>query len=252
MRLAPADHRPWPVPALRPAMVMVWHELLFMHWPVHPDRLRPLIPAGLSLDTRDGWAWLGIVPFHMTGIRAWGWPAVPCLSAFCELNVRTYVTAGGKSGVYFFSLDAASRVAVRVARRLFHLPYMDARMSSRSDGGRVCFLSRRTHRGEPPAELRVRYGPTGPVFASVPGSLEYFLSERYCLYAEDPEGGLHRSEIHHEPWPLQPAAAEVEANTMAVAIGVELPERPPHLLYAQRLEVPAWWPLPVEPGPARP
>ena len=117
------NHRPWPVPQKPWVMRQVWHDLVFAHWPVSVDQLRPLIPPGLQIDTYDGQAWIGVVPFRMSGIRPRLLPAVPWLSAFPELNVRTYVVADDKPGVWFFSLEAANLVAVTIARWWYCLLY---------------------------------------------------------------------------------------------------------------------------------
>lgn len=163
-------------------MAQVWHDLLFAHWPVSPHELRRHIPPQLSLDTFDDSAWLGVVPFRMSGIRPKHLPAVPWLSAFLELNVRTYVTVGGESGVYFFSLDAGNPVAVALARTIFKLPYFRASMTLHTRADEVLYTSQRTHAGAPAAELTARYRPTGHVFRAAQGSLEWWLTERYCLY----------------------------------------------------------------------
>ncbi|MFO7168261.1 MAG: DUF2071 domain-containing protein [Chloroflexota bacterium] len=221
---------------------MRWLDLLFMHWPVPAEALRPYIPPGLELDTFEGQAWLGVVPFRMAGVRPRMVPALPGVSAFPELNVRTYVTAGGKPGVWFFSLDAASRPAVEMARAVFHLNYRHARMAARTLGDTVHYSSERTERGAPPAAFAARYRPTGPAFRAAPGSLEAWLTERYCLYAANRAGQLWRADIHHRPWPLQLAEAEVERNTMTAQIGLALPDTRPLLHFARELEVAAWWP----------
>jgi uncharacterized protein YqjF (DUF2071 family) len=234
------------VPDVPWIMHMEWHDLLFAHWPFPAEAIRPLIPAPLALDTFDGAAWLGVVPFMMRGTRPRGVPSLPWISAFPELNVRTYVTAGGKPGVWFFSLDAANPLAVRAARLTFRLPYYDARMRYRRDGDGVEYGSERTHRLAPPARFAARYRPTGPVFRSAPGSLERWLTERYCLYAADHHGHAWRGEIHHLPWPLQPAEAEIEENTMTAQIRLALPARDPLLHFARRLDVEAWAPAPVD------
>jgi uncharacterized protein len=227
-------------------MRMAWEDLMFAHWPMPAAALRPLVPRALELDTFDRSAWLGIVPFRMTGVRLRGLPQVPGTSSFPELNVRTYVTAEGKPGVWFFSLDAASRIAVRAARAWFHLPYFDARMESRRDGKEVVYTSRRTHRGAPPADFAARYRARGEVSRSESGSLEHFLTERYCLYAgdsTDADGShLWRGEIHHQQWPLQPAEAEIMHNTLTAPLGLRLPETLPLLHFARRLDVVAWPP----------
>ena len=234
--------RPRP-PAARWSVAMRWHDLLFMHWPVSAAALRPLLPAGLDLDTFGGEAWLGVVPFRMTGIRHRLGPALPWVSAFAELNVRTYATAGGRPGVWFVSLDAANPLAVRAARWRFRLPYFDARMAVAADGpDGVRYASERTHRGASPAGFAARYRPTGPAYRSVAGSLEHWLTERYCLYAADAGGRVFRGEVAHAPWPLQPAEAQVERNTMGDQIGVPLPitAPPPLLHFARRVDVVAW------------
>jgi len=223
-------------------MAMTWRDLLFAHWPVAAESLRSLVPAALDVDLFDGAAWLGVVPFRMSGVRLRGTPALPGPGAFAELNVRTYVVRDGKPGVWFFSLDAASRVAVRAARAAFHLPYFDAEMTCRADGDEIAYRSRRTHRGAPSAEFVARYGPTGDVFRAASGSLERWLTERYCLYAAKPDGTLLRGDVHHAPWPLQPARATIDVETMSAAAGVAVPKATPHLLFARRLDVVGWTP----------
>jgi len=221
---------------------MRWQDLLFAHWRVDPSVLRPLLPSGLELDLRDGEAWLGVVPFQMTGVRPRFTPVLPGISAFPELNLRIYVRAGGHAGVWFFSLDAASRLAVRAARATFHLPYFDAAMECDvAADGSVTYASRRTHRDVVSAELRGRYRPVGPVFSAAPGTLEHWLTERYCLYSADPKGRLYRGDIAHAPWPLQPAQAEWDTCRMTGLLGIDLPSVPEHVLYARSLDVRAWW-----------
>lgn len=244
------DHRPWPLPRARWVLAMRWHDLLFAHWSLPPKVLAATLPAGLELDTRSGRGWLGVVPFRMSGVRLRGLPPLPGSGAFPELNLRTYVVADGKPGVWFYSLEAASRLAVWTARHWFHLPYVHARMSARAEpaaeaGGEpgVRYASRRSSDGG--AELACRYAPAGPVFHASPGSLEHWLTERYCLYAAAADGRLLRGEIHHLPWPLQPARASFEANQLAPANGLELPDEAPHLLFARRLDVVAFAPRPV-------
>jgi uncharacterized protein len=240
--LSRTEHRPYPVPVGAWALSMRWHDLLFMHWPVDEGALRPLIPSALGLDTFDGSAWLGVVPFRMTGVRPRFLPEVPWLSSFPELNLRTYVTAGGKPGIWFFSLDAGNPAAVRLARATFHLPYFDAKMSCRMVGGEIHYRSVRTHRGAPHAEFAARYGPTGEPFESRPGTLENFLTERYYLYAAGRRGNINRGDIHHRLWPLQPAEAEVGGLAMTEQIGVALPDEDPILHFSRRLDVLAWLP----------
>jgi uncharacterized protein YqjF (DUF2071 family) len=221
---------------------MAWHDLLFMHWPIRPAALLPYIPAGLALETFDGMAWIGVVPFRMSGVRPRFVPAVGWISTFAELNVRTYVAAEDKPGVWFFSLDAGNPVAVEMARDVFHLPYYNASMRCAPHDDGVEYTSARTHRSAAPAFFRGIYRPTGPAFRAIPGTLEHWLTERYCLYAADRRGNVWRGDIHHTPWPLQPAEAAIELNTMTEQIRLTLPNTRPLLHFARHLDVIAWRP----------
>jgi hypothetical protein len=217
-------------------MKQIWHDLLFAHWPLPSPVLRPLVPAPLTLDTFDGECWIGVVPFHMSGIRARALPPLPGLSRFPELNLRTYVTHGGKPGVYFFSLDAGNLPAVWAASEFYHLPYFYAAMTSQEHNGSIHYVSRR-HRIQ--AEFRGNYRPKGEVRIREKGSIEHWLTERYCLYTVH-RGQIYRGEIHHPPWPLQDAEAEFETNTMAAAAGIVLPESEPLSHFARRQDVLIW------------
>lgn len=219
-----------------------WHDLLFAHWPVPADVLRPLVPSSVTLDVFEGEAWLGVVPFRMSGIRPRLGSALPWLSAFPEVNVRTYVVRDGKPGVWFLSLDAANPIAVRLARSIFSLPYFDARMSCVATGGEIRYRSERSHRGAPPATFGGRYAATGPPVTAARGSLIEWLTARYCLYAQDRRGTVWRTEIDHPPWPLQPARAQFRVNTLAQAAGITLPDAPPLLHFSRRLDVRVWCP----------
>ena len=242
--LGQTEHRPYPLPGGPWVLRMRWHDLLFMHWPMPEETLRPLVPPDLELDTFDGSAWLGVVPFRMTGVRPRFLPAIPWLSAFPELNVRTYATHEDKPGVYFFSLDAHNPVAVRLARATFGLPYFDAEMSCQSSGDEVRYKSVRTHKGASKTRFAASYRPVGEPYESRPGTLERFLTERYCLYSAGVEGSgsVRRGDIHHKMWPLQPAEIEVEELEMTAQIGVKLPDTDPVLYYARRLDIVAWPP----------
>jgi uncharacterized protein YqjF (DUF2071 family) len=222
-------------------MTQTWHDLLFAHWPVRPADLRAKVPAAFELDLFAGDAWIGIVPFRMTNVAPRGVPAVPWLSEFPELNVRTYVRVGDRPGVFFFSLDAASAPAVRAARVLLNLPYYTAAMTVRLRDQFVEYDSRREGEGVE-AVLTASYGPTGAPFNPAPGTLEYFLTERYCLYNQNRRGVPYRLEIHHPPWPLQPAEATLISNSMATVHGIALPDRTPILHFAKRQDMVAWAP----------
>jgi uncharacterized protein YqjF (DUF2071 family) len=215
---------------------MRWHDLLFLHWPVRPAVIRPLIPSLLEIDTFDGRCWIGVVPFRMTGVRP---RFVPLSFAFPELNVRTYVKSPGGSGVWFFSLDAGSWISVRAAKWL-GLPYYDARMTVELDQDVVYYKSVRLNEKAAPAEFDASYKPTAAVYHSVPGTLDHWLTERYCLYgARDGHQPVY-GDIHHAPWPLQPAEVEVRTNTMTKPIGIDLPDTKPMSHFARYQEVIAW------------
>jgi uncharacterized protein len=235
--LTRTDHRPWALPAGRWTWRQSWRDLLFVHWPVPAAALRPLVPADLAIQEFDGTSWVGVVPFRMTGVMRRPLPDVPGLSAFPELNVRLYVEADEKPGVWFLSLDASNALAVWAARRLFHLPYHLADITIARDGSDHVYASQRRNA---PERFVARYGPRGAVYEAVPGTLEHWLTERYCLYATAPDGRLLRSEVHHLPWPLQGADAAIETNTMLDSFDLDRPSRAPHLLFAARLDVVVW------------
>jgi uncharacterized protein len=226
-------HRPWPLPREPWENAQTWEDVTFLHWRVDEAELRLLLPEGLRLDTHDGSAWLGVVPFRLTGLRLRGLPPLPLVSSFPELNVRTYVTHEGRPGIWFFSLDAGSRLAVEAAHRLYRLPYRLARMSGERRDGWTHYDSAR-----PGAVLSARARGDGAVFHARPGSLEHFLTERYCLFVAD-GAAIRRADIHHLPWPLQAGEAAVELNTMAPA-GVELSTEEPLVHVVTRIDVVVW------------
>jgi len=209
---------------------MQWCDLLFAHWRIEPAVLRPLIPPALELDLWQGEAWLGVVPFRMRGV---GPAFTPFGSSFAELNVRTYVRHGNRAGVWFFSLDAASKVGVRLARRFFYLPYFDARMTMEERGEGFRYTSERTHRGAPAARLDTTYAPIGPLAQPEPGTLTDWLTARYSLFSADPRGRIYRGDVAHAPWPLQPA----EAHFATLEMGFPLPGPPASLWFSKHLEV---------------
>jgi uncharacterized protein YqjF (DUF2071 family) len=240
------SHRPWPLAPAPWVMTMSWRDLLFAHWTVAPEKLRTFLPEDLELDTFDGRAYLGVVPFRMAGVgpRGLGWvpPELTSPRAFPELNVRTYVRHGDRPGVWFFSLDASSRFAVWGARTFFSLPYFQAAMTTRAEGGWIEYASRRRDPRLGPGDFVGRYRGVGEVYLATPGTLEHWLTERYCLYAADERGRLHRGEIHHLPWPLTAAEAVLETNTVADAHGLLLDGEPELLHFVRELNVVAWWP----------
>jgi len=246
-----------------PLMHQNWGKLLFMHWPIDAEILRPLIPSQLAIDIFDGSAWIGEIPFTMWGIRGSFLPPIPGTSAFHELNVRTYVHLNGVPGVWFFSLDAANGLAVWGARTFYHLPYFKANMSLRQEGNTIEYSSRRRDalsfgeffsaeaaevpgaanaerfRNYPRAELNASWTIGEPLPQSTPGSIEFFLTERYCLYSLHRDR-LYRSRIFHEPWPLRSATLNARQSTMIESLGIAEPQEEPLLHYAEAIAVDIW------------
>jgi uncharacterized protein YqjF (DUF2071 family) len=251
--LSQTAHRPYPLPAGPWVMRQRWNDLLFAHWPVPAAMVAPHLPAGLEVDTFDGNAWLGVIPFWMDQVqqrpRVLGVSAtvsVPGVRRFPELNLRTYVRSRrtGKPGIFFFTLECGSLLAVLGARVLFHLPYAWASMEHRESAAGIAYHSRRLLSRQSVA-VDLTYRAIGPVAApSVAGTLAYFLTERYCLYTLG-FGRLLGGEVHHEPWPLQPAEAEWRTNELPAAYGLTLPEVAPVLQFSRSLPV-FLWPLRAE------
>lgn len=220
-----------------------WHHLLFLHWEIPPQELQALIPPRLTLDTFEGKAYIGLVPFTMTGVRPILTPPLPWISSFHEVNVRTYVHLEGRDpGVWFFSLDASSKIAVAAARAAYHLAYFSAEMDFRVGEGalpEIEFDSRREDsRGTMPANAHVRYrameGATKP---AAPGTLEHFLIERYILYAQDDERRLYRARVHHQPYPVQRVEVLALDETLVWAAGVKRAENVDLRHYAREVNV---------------
>lgn len=239
--LVEQGHRPYPIPEIEWHWRQSWCELLFAHWPVDAEKLRSWIPRPLEIDTFEGQAWLGVVPFQMKGVMRRPFCDVPGISAFDELNVRTYVRLNGRPGVWFHSLDANNRLAIWGARRWFGLPYERAKMKVDIGEREIKFDSVRQGKA-PPAELKCRYRAISDPYLSTPGTLEHWLTERYCLYSFN-QGKLLRGEIHHVQWPLQKAEADFEVNTMGEQLGFRLTTPPSHLHFAKRVDVVVWNPF---------
>ena len=224
---------------------MQWTDLAFLHWPVPKDALQRLVPRGVEVETFDGDAWLGIVPFCMRKTRIRGLPPLPYATDFPELNVRTYVRVGDKPGVWFFSLDAKSRLAVAGARATFGLPYFRAEMEVEQRGLLTSYVSRRVDDRAPPARFAAGYCSGGASRPAKPGTLEQFLVERYCLYAQGRDGSLRCGEIAHAPWQLQSASVQLGVCDMTRLLGFALPDCAPFALCAEPVEVVAWRPMRV-------
>ncbi len=231
------DHRPWPLPSGPWTWRQSWQDLLFAHWPIDTRTVRRLVPAPLEVQEFEGKSWIGLVPFRMAGVMHRPLPDLPWISAFPELNLRLYVEYKGRPGVWFLSLDATNPLAVWAARRFFHLPYYTARMQCRRSGDAVHYSSRRKG-GEP--RLEAVYRPTSPPYESKPGTLEHWLTERYCLYAQAPDGKIWRNEVHHAQWPLQAAEATLGENTYFTPHGLPVAGPPLLLHFARRIDVIVW------------
>jgi uncharacterized protein len=241
--LSRSSHRPWPLPGGPWMMFQSWRTLLFAHWRVDPAALRARVPSALELDLHQAEAWVGVTPFLLTGLRVRMLPPIPGTAEFPEVNLRTYVRYAGRPGIYFFSLDAGSRAAVAGARTFFRLPYRHASMAIETADGWTRFSSEREG-GE--AAITARYRPTGPASPPVPGSREAFLTERYALFTVLRNGNVLRADIHHHPWPLQPAEGEVSARALTAAEGVALPDEEPMLHFSERQDTLVWPPVPGE------
>ncbi|MBC8029896.1 MAG: DUF2071 domain-containing protein [Pyrinomonadaceae bacterium] len=226
-------------PDVPPIMRQQWGKLLFIHWRIDARLLRSLIPSQLEIDTFEGSAWIGVIPFTMWGIRASFLPPIPGTSAFHELNVRTYVTYDGVPGVWFFSLDAANKLAVWGARKFYSLPYFNARISLQQVGNSITYLSTRRDSRGAPASFEATWTIGDRLPQSQPGSRDFFLTERYCLYSEH-RGEVYRARIHHNPWPLQKAQLAWLDSSMIASHGLPTPEVDPQVRYCEHLSVDIW------------
>jgi uncharacterized protein YqjF (DUF2071 family) len=239
------SQKPRPLPSGRWLMRQRWNDLLFAHWPVPAEALQPLLPDGLQVDTFQGSAWLGAMPFWMDRIKVRGLPPIPGSRSFPDLSLRTYVREerSGTPGVVCLSLDACNLLAVAVGRALYRLPYhwADMHLEQRSER-EFDFYSRRRLAGRK-VVFRARYrglGPSRRLAEIRSGSLEYFLMERYCLFTRNRDGEPVRANLHQVSSPLEEAEAVIEENDLASALGIKLPSSEPVLHYARRLAVYVW------------
>jgi uncharacterized protein YqjF (DUF2071 family) len=233
------SHRPWPLPQRPWIWRQRWLDLLFAHWPIPASVARAVVPAPLTVQEFEGTCWLGLVPFRMEDVMFRGLPAVPYLSAFPEMNLRLYVEHAGRPGVWFVSLDAANMLAVWGARQFAHLPYFHASMTVTQDSDSVTYQSERTNDSPRRVVFRGAYWPTSPVFEARAGTLDHFLTERYRLYTIDDAGRLVTIDIHHQPWPLQRASADIDENTVGTAQGFPVAGAP-LLHFSRRQDVVGW------------
>ncbi|EDY82572.1 hypothetical protein VDG1235_2195 [Verrucomicrobiia bacterium DG1235] len=230
------NHRPWAIPAAPWVLQQEWLDLLFIHWEIDPDALRPYIPPKLEIDTFDNKAWLAVVPFTMRGVGPRLCPKPKSISDFPEINIRTYVIKDGKPGVWFFSLDVPNRLPVLLARAFFHLPYFRAKMAVQAHDSKTHYQSQYQARS-----FDATYQGAEPI-SPHPDSFEHWATELYCLYSQSKSGKLFRAEVQHPKWPLQKAICEISQNTMLDAFPVG-PQHP-SILYSAHIPVVAWWPRP--------
>ena len=229
-------------PAGTPLMRQDWSELLFMHWPVPVEIIQPHLPPRLKVDTHDGMAWLAVVPFRMSKVRTRISPPVRGTSEFLELNVRTYVQLDGVPGVWFFSLDATNALAVWVARTFFNLPYLRAKMRLESPSPDLRqFTAERTHAGVPTAHFRATWKIGSPLPPVEPGSLAFFLTERYCLYTSNrAHTKLYRGRVAHATWPLRTAQVLHYDSNLIEGHGLPTPVGPPVVHAGGPVSVELW------------
>lgn len=235
------DHRPWPAPQSAWKGRQSWRDLLFAHWPVPSDILQPLVPEPLDIQEYDGTSWVGIVPFRLEDLMLRSLPALPWVSAFPELNLRLYVSYDDKPGVWFLSLDATNPLAVQAARRLFYLPYFNAEIEVKNHLRQIHYSSSRKNQ-KMAADFEAVYEPVSEPYEAEAGSLEHWLTERYCLYSQSPAGTIYRVEIHHLPWLLQKAKAEIIKNELPDPFNIPLPDTPPLLHFVSRQDMVQWLP----------
>lgn len=233
------SHRLWSLPNMPWTMNQTWNDVLLANYPIKLDVLRKLVPDVLPLDQFDGMGWIGVVPFHMTGIRLRGMPPVPGTDRFPELNIRTYVTINGKPGVYFFSLDAPKRLAVWLAQTFYSMPYFFADTKMKNNRSVFEFENTRRTEGEE-AKFVCNYQPVSEPFHTIKGSFDYWMTERYCFYTVNKKGVPLRCDILHLPWLLQQVEAEISHNTMLSSQGILIEGVQPILHFSKKVEVRTW------------
>ncbi len=246
------EHRPWLPPDAHWLFSQSWNDALFAHFPIDPLTLRRLVPEALTLDLYDGVAWLTISPFCISHLRPSGVPPLPGLSSFPQVNLRTYVTMQGKPGLFYFSADVANLSAVWFARIFFRMQYWQSKIQISGATIRAHNPAERTIRVrcsrlhgpaalDGPVKFDAAYSPEGKIERARRGSLDEFLTERYCVYSWN-RRKFYRTEVHHQPWPLQRASVEIRANTIAEPLGLALPIEPALCHFSRSLKMLIWAP----------
>lgn len=239
------EHRPYPMPQQPWIVRQDWIDLCFCHWEMEPQVLQKLLPNSLEIDTFEGKAYIGIVPFRMDKVRFRFVPSVPYISSFPELNIRTYVRFGEKHGVFFFSLDAHSQIAVWFGRRFFHVPYHYAHMQNISVENGWTYISKRissSNSNDAPALFEATQIPDGDTYYATEGSLLHFLTERYCFFSHRPDGKLICSDVHHAPWPIKNSNIEIVHNSLLQKFGIQNPQKPDLVHASSGVPIVGWWP----------
>jgi uncharacterized protein YqjF (DUF2071 family) len=209
-------------------VAMDWRDALFVHWPCPAAELQARLPADLTLDTWDGEGWISLVAFRIAAARPRGFPHALGWPAFGEINLRTYVAGAGHAGVWFFSLDAESSVAVSLARAALHLPYHRAQVLATWDEARVTYFGARDGEDEVRYAVEATFGATEATAApAAPGTLAHWLVERYAFFTVDRRGRTQRGDVAHEPWALRDVSVRAEANLLLDAAGLARPATPP-------------------------
>lgn len=218
-------------------MKQTWKHVLFLHWPLHAESLRPFIPKELEIDTYDGQAWLGMIVFEMGGIYPRGLSRLPLTPPFSEINVRTYVTYKGEPGIYFLSIDVNNWASLNIAKRWYHLPYRPSEVSIQKEGASLHFEGIRK---KEPLYVKGSYTPLKESFFSRAGRLDYWFTERYRLYSSDSFSNLYTASIDHPPWALQNTEVTIDKNTLFSPFGFHLGADAPIAHYSYGVQTNFW------------
>ena len=234
------DHRSWPVPSKNWIMRQTWKNVFFAHWPILPERLRSSIPSSLDIDTYQQMAWLGVVIFEIEGIYFRGLSPISVVFRFPEVNLRTYVQHKGKPGVFFLSLDVGNWASLAISKRWYHLPYCKAKISYRKEGNTFHCQSVRNGNSNNPITFKGSFTTDLRSYFPEEGTIDHWLTERYCLYSLDRKGNIYCGDIHHKPWSLQKAQAVLSNNTLPAPFGIDISEDEPILHFSKGLDALFW------------
>ena len=234
------NHQYWPLPSKYWIMRQTWKNVLFAHFPISPERLRPHIPSTLEIDTYQDSAWLGVIIFVIEGIYFRGLSPISVVFKFPEVNLRTYVQHGGKRGVFFLSLDVGNWASLAISKGWYHLPYCSAEISYRKEGDTFHCHSLRKGKSDNPITFTGSFTPDLEVYFPEDGTIDHWLTERYCLYSQDNRGNLYCGDIHHKPWPLQKAEAIISTNTLPTPFGIDISKPEPTFYFSEGVDTLFW------------